>query len=315
MKGLAVGLSAMSLLLCGSTVFAAFPDKPVVIAVGRSPGGSTDVIARTFAPFFSKYLKTPVVVQNVQGAGGQIALREVYNSKPDGYELILSVFPSDVITQVLKRTSYDMRKFIHIYGISGRDTNGIIVPYDSQFKSFPDLLKASKESPISLSSTQIGSNSWLLAILLRQKIGFKYRYVAYEGGGESVMALVGGHVTACVSNTIDFPRLAKEKRIRVLAVASSNRVDYLPDVPTFKELGYPSVITNTRQGIAAPPGLPSDIKKVLSSAAAKAVVDPEFLKIASSFTVDAMAAEQMQKEATATYDEIAQLLKEAGEIK
>ena len=297
-------------------LYAAFPEKPVTIIVGRGAGGSTDTIARTIAPFLTKYLNTPVVVKNVKGGGGKIALGQVYKTKSDGYTLIVGVTPSDITNWLKKPAAFDLKKFTPIYGIAGGDSNGISVAAGSKIKTFKDLMEIAKKEEITLAGTQIGSNSWLLAVQLRERAGLKYKYVPYNSGNESNMALIGGHVTTCISSSIDLGKLAKDGKIHPLGVAAKKRISYIPDVITFAELGYPSVITETNQFLMGPPGMPSDIQKLLVEACAKSVADPEFVKIGSkSFTIEALTPEQLQELVTKTFDDIEDLLKKAGEIK
>jgi len=295
---------------------AAFPDQPSTIIVGRGAGGSSDVIARTVAPFLTKYLGVPVVVKNLVGGGGVIALGEVYKTKPDGYTLIEGVTPSDITHWLLKPAAYDLKKFTPIYNVAGGDCNGISVIAGSKIKSFKELVALSKKEEISLAGTQIGSNSWLLALQLGQRAGLKYTYVPYNSGNASNMALIGGHVTACASSSIDLARLAKDGKTQPLGIAAKKRLSYVADIPTFAELGYPSVLTETYQFIMGPPGMPVDVQKTLADAAAKAVADPEFVKIASkSFTIEGLDPAQLRELISTTFDDIEMLLKKAGKIK
>ena len=299
------------------TAYAAFPDKPVTLVVGRGAGGSTDAIGRTFAPFLSKYLGVPVPVKNVKGAGGQIANKMVYNTDPDGYTLIMGVFASDVIQQLRKKPPYDFREFTCIHGIAGGDTNGLIVPYDSKIKSFEDILAASKKkrAGLTIAGVAIGSNSWLFAQLLKQEAGFKATYVPFDSGREATMSVVGGHVTGGAASSINFPGLLKDKKIRVLGLASDKRLFYLPDTPTFSELGYPGVVFKTEQFLMGPPKIASDKIKILESAAAKAVADPEFLSLSKKqgFTVDSKSADKTREELLKIFAYVKKILIGAGE--
>jgi len=297
-------------------LYAAFPDKPITIIVGRGAGGSTDTIARTVAPFLTKYLKVPVVVKNIKGGGGKIALGQVYKAKPDGYTLIVGVTPSDITNWLKKPAAFDLKKFTPIYGIAGGDSNGISVAAGSKIKTFKELAELAGKQEVTLAGTQIGSNSWLLAVQLRERAGLKYTYVPYNSGNASNMALIGGHVTTCISSSIDLGKLARDGKIHPLGVAAKKRISYIPDVVTFGELGYPSVITETNQFIMGPPGMPSDVQKALVDASAKSVADPEFVKIGSkSFTIEALGPDELKELVSKTFDDIEDLLKKAGEIK
>jgi len=317
MKRGLMGVMIISLVLSAfsGVVSAKFPEKPVTIIVGYRAGGSTDVVARTFAPFLSRYLDVPVVVKNMTGAGGMIAMRHVYKQAPDGYMLTILTLPSYVTRFLYKKgTGYNLKKFTLLHGVGGGDSNGVMVPYDSKMKSFHDILEISKKEPITVSATSPGSNSWLLGLFLREGADFKHKYVTFDSGRDATMAVVGGHVTAGIASTINFPDLVKEKRVRVLGVGSPERLPYLPDTPTFTELGFSGVELVTRQLVMAPPGLPDDKKKILASASAKAVADPEFLALArkQGFTVGPLSPGECRKELLDAFENISKILKAAG---
>lgn len=304
-------------LVFGGPVFAEYPDKPVTIIVGRGAGGSTDTIARTFAPYFSKHLGAPVVVKNIRGAGGQVAIRELIKAEPDGYTLILGVFPADVTRQIRRDPGYDVRDLDFVYAVAGGDANGLMVGYDSPYKTLDDFIKAAEKTPMTFSGTTPGGNSWLLMLFLQQAVNFKdISYVTFDSGNAATMAIVGGHVDAGVASTVNFPDLVREKKIRVLAVGSTKRLDSLPNAPTFAELGFPKVKTVTRQILMGPKGLPEDRVKVLAEAAAKAVKDPEFVERTKKqgFSLDPMGPDESHEEIVGTYQEIFDVLKKTGNL-
>ena len=307
-----------ALFVFSFNAFADYPEKPIKIMVGHGAGGSTDVVARTFAAFLSKYLKSPVVVNNMPGGGGRIMLNHVNSQPADGYTLCMVVTPSYINVQLLRKPDWNLNKFTYLGGVGGGDTNGLIVSYDSKIKTFANLLDAAQKGPITLAGTSVGSNSWLMAVMLRQYVkGFKFEYVPYDSGNKATMAIVGGHMTVGVASTINFPDLVKEKKIRILGVASEKRLDTLPDAVTFVEMGYPDVQIETKQVFAGPPGLAKDVTEKLIAAAKKAVADPEFSTLAAKqgFSVDPMSAQQTDQSVKKTYGVIQQVLKETGELK
>jgi len=300
------------------TAHAAFPDKPVKLLVGQGAGGSTDTVTRTFAQFFSKYLNTPVVVSNMKGAGGRIMLKHMNAQPADGYSLCMVVTPSYINVQLMRNPSWDLNQFTYIQAVAGGDSNGLIVPFDSQINTFADLVETAKKGPITIGATSPGSNSWLLSVLLQQYAGdFKFKYVPFDSGKKATMAIVGGHVTVGIASTINFPRLVKQKKIKVLASASKKRLYYLPEVSTFTELGYPKIVTAAMFYIAGPPKMPQDIKGILAAAAEKAATDPEYLKLAKKqgFSIERLSAAEALNEFKNDYESTRALLKKAGEIK
>jgi tripartite-type tricarboxylate transporter receptor subunit TctC len=311
-SGLVIGL-----VLAGfsGVSYAAFPEKAITIIVGYRAGGSTDTVARTYAPFFSKKLGVPVVVKNMPGAGATIAMRHVYKQAPDGYMLAILTLPSYVTRFLYKKPSgYDLKEFVLLQGVGGGDSNGVMVPYGSRFKTFKDILEVAKKEPVTVSATSPGSNSWLLGLFLKERAGFKHKYVTFDSGRKATMAVVGGHVSAGIASTINFPDLVREKKVRVLGVGSAKRLSYLPDAPTFSEMGYAGVRLVTRQLVMAPPKLPNDKKKILADAAAKAVADPQFLSVAkkTGFSVEPLTPDECRKELLKNFEDVEQILKAAG---
>lgn len=315
LKKITMGLLIVGLALTGFSGMseAAFPDKPITVYVGYRAGGSTDVVARAFAPFLSKHLNgVPVVVKNMPGAGASIALRYVYKQAPDGYTLVILMLPSYASRFLFAKPSgYDLKKFTLLHGIGGGDGNGIMVPYNSKYKTFKDLLAASKKEPLTLASTAPGSNSWVLGTLLKQEAGFKSFYVNFKSGRTATMAVVGGHVSAGIASTINFHDLIREKKIIGLGVSTPKRLPYLPDVPTFVELGFPKVVSITSSSIMAPPDLPANIKKILIDAASKAANDSKFREIAekTGFIVSPDPPEQVRKTLLSAFEQIGKILK------
>ncbi|HEX9722667.1 MAG TPA: tripartite tricarboxylate transporter substrate binding protein, partial [Vicinamibacteria bacterium] len=234
-------------------VYSSFPDKPIQLLVGQGAGGSTDTVTRTFAEFLGKHLGSPVIVRNMEGAGGRMMLRHVSSQASDGYSLCMVVTPSYINVQLLRSPDWDLNEFTYIQGVGGGDSNGLIVPYDSEIESFADLIELAKKGPLAVGSTAPGSNSWLLGVLLAAYAGdLRISPVPFGSGMEASLAIAGSHVPVGIVSTVNIPDLLKEKQVRAIAVSSSERLSYLPEVPTFVELGYPDIVTEANMYLAAP---------------------------------------------------------------
>ncbi len=323
LKKVTVGLLIIGLMLVGlaGMSYAAYPaGKTVTIIVGYRAGGSSDTITRTYAPFLSKYLGVSVIVKNMAGAGATIAMKHVTKQKPDGYTLFNLTLPSYVNATLFRKIkAYDVRDFTILHGAAGGDSNGFMVPYNSKFNSFKELVAASKKTPIKISSTTPGSNSWILETLLKHATGLKTQGVTFDSGREATLAVVGGHVDGGIVGSSNFPDMIREKQIRVLGVGSAKRLSYLPDVPTFTELGYPTVQSVNRQLLTGPPGIPADIKEVIVKAASKGFNDPEYralaAKVGFSVEVPALTPEEARQEVMNAYEQSVGILKAEGIIK
>jgi tripartite-type tricarboxylate transporter receptor subunit TctC len=260
-----------------------FPTSTIHIVVPQAAGGSTDMVARTLQPFLTKYIGGTVVVDNVTGAGGKMGLSQVYNAKPDGYQLLLGVFPAWIITQKIDTApDYDVLKMTPLYNISGGDYNAVVVPYDSPINSIKDLIAAGTKKSVNVAGSGLGTNSYLTYILLKNTVKANVTYIPYNSGGEAALAVVGSHVDAAVGSGISFKTLVESKKLKVIATAGPVRASIFPNVPTLEELGYKGAGYDIILGINAPPNLPAAIASKLEAALAKSVKDPEFIAAAKN---------------------------------
>ncbi len=294
-----------------------FPTKTVFINVGQGAGGSTDLIARSFEPFFNRELKVPVVVQNQTGAGGDVVNNFIWKAKPDGYNLVMLTIPSFSVRELIKKPAYKILEMSFVYGVSGKDFNAIAVPYNSAIKSFADLKKAAAGKSLSVGGPTPGSNSWLAYIMLREATGIKCKYVPYDSGTEAATAAGGGHVDLAITSIISAVKPVQNKLIRLIATFADQRDPDFPDVPTMIDLGYKELHFATRQGLAGPPKMPKEIVRVLENAAARAGQDPKFKEIANrvGFTVDPMSGAEFHQWTANITEQARKTLTKAGEIK
>lgn len=293
-----------------------FPNRPVYIIVGHGAGGSTDIVARSFATFLSEELKVPVVVKNITGAGADIANNYVWRSKPDGYTLSMTVIPSYLVRELIKKENYEILKMSFLYGVAGGDYNAIAVPANSPIKTFADLKALAARRSLTVGGTTRGSNSWFAYLMLRQETGIKFKYVPYNSGTRAALAAVGGHVDLTVASIISLVQPAKNKELRIIAGFSDKRDPMFPDVPMMVELGYKDLHFATFQGLLGPPGLPKQVVDTLEAAAAKAVRNPKLKEIADKqgFTLHPMTGPEFYKLAVSIHDHARKVLGQAGEL-
>lgn len=285
-KGLIL-LLVLSLAMSFGVVFGAsksFPTAPIKVIIPHKAGSSTDIIARTLQPYFQKYLgkKASVVIENVEGAGGNKAHVQTYKADPDGYTLELAPFPSAILGQLVKDGKFNVMEYTFLYNITGGDYNGIFVKYDSPYNSLKDLVEAAKTNKITMSGSGIGTNGHMAMKLLEKSAGVKFEYVSYDGGTEAAIAVAGGHTASGVGNVVALKQLAEEKKIKILAVCGDSRHLSFPNVPTSVEAGYADTGMDVCIGVFGPPNMPKGLAKKLSDALAKATKDSNFKKKAES---------------------------------
>jgi tripartite-type tricarboxylate transporter receptor subunit TctC len=276
----AVAIAVPSLMGMADTQ-AAFPDgKTVTLMVPYGAGGTADATARILAKGLERELKTSFQVVNKPGAASQVGHVALLQAKPDGYTLSYSVLPS-VVTHYLdpeRQPPYTRKNFQPVAW--HWDTPQVIaVLTNSRFKSLRDLVEEAKANPgaVTLSDPGLLTAGHLTTLFLEKAAKVTIASVHFVSGMESVLATLGGHVTAIAGGTSDTVTRAKSGEFRVLAIADEKRSAFLPDVPTMKSQGY-DVISVSGGGIVAPAGTPMDVVNILSSAMKKVIESDEHKK-------------------------------------
>ena len=258
-----------------------YPSRPITMIVPFPPGGVADLTARPVAAAMEKVLKTPVAVVNKQGAAGAVGMQSVAVSKPDGYTLLMALSSISIIPEADKLfgrpPAFTVDQFAPVALISA-DPTILVVRAESPYKTAKDFIDDAKKRPgqISYSSSGVYGTLHMAMELLSQAASVKLRHVPYAGAGPALTAILGGHVDALASGpAVVLPHI-KSGKLRALAGWGSQRVAALPDVPTFKELGYPEAEFYIWAGVFAPKGTPEPILVKLRDATRVAVIDPAF---------------------------------------
>ncbi len=278
-------LRIVTLLLAGLAVFSAaaqdhYPSRPITLIVPFPPGGVADLTGRPTAQAMEKLLKQPVAIVNKAGAGGAIGMATVANAKPDGYTLLMALSSISIIPEADKlfgrEPAYRSNQFVPIALISA-DPTVLVVRSQSPYKTLKELVADGKKQPngLSFSSSGVYGTLHMAIEMFTHAAGLKMRHVPYTGAGPALTALLGGHVDLLASGPSVVAPQIKAGTLRPLAVWGAKRLPSLPDVPTFKELGY-DIEFYIWSGLFAPAGTPAAIVTSLRDAAKKAVADPEF---------------------------------------
>ena len=258
-----------------------YPSRPISLVVPFPPGGVADLTARPVATALEKVLKQPVGVVNKTGAAGAVGMQFVATSKPDGYTLLLALSSISIIPEADKifgrPPAFTVDQFAPVALISA-DPTILVVRTESPWKTAKEFIEDAKTRPgqISYSSSGIYGTLHMAMELLSSAAGIKLRHVPYAGAGPALTALLGGHVDALASGpAVVLPQI-KAGKLRALAGWGDKRVAALPEVPSFKELGYPEAEFYIWAGLFAPKGTPEPVLTRLREAARVAVADPEF---------------------------------------
>ncbi len=275
---LAFILVATCLFLSKSTVYAAYPERPITLLVGFAPGGSLDLSARALAASVEKILGQPVVIENKTGGTGTVALAALLSQQPDGYTLCAT--PSSVLIRVSQMQQVPfkpLKSFKSIIGYTAPQL-GIAVKSDAPWKTLKDLVNDARQNPgkIKYATTGVGSTTHAAVeeIAVRSKV--QMIHVPYKGSNEAMTALLGGHVEFA-SLTSEFIPAVKAGQLRLLATMGEERSPTFPKVPTMKEAGY-DFVTDAVYGIVAPAEMPLDLAKKLENAFKQAIKDKQYLE-------------------------------------
>ncbi len=258
----------------------AWPTRPVTMVVAFPPGGVADIVGRPLAASMEKSLKQPVVVMNRPGAGGATGTASVAKAAPDGYTFLMalssiSIFPvSDRING--KAPAYEMSDFAPIALVTA-DPTVLVVRADGPYKTLADIVAAAKANPgkINYSSSGVYGTLHVAMEIFANAAGVKLFHVPYQGGGPAVTALLGGQVEALASGPAAAIGQIRGGKMRALASWSTQRLALLPDIPTFKELGYDAEFY-IWSGVVAPAATPAPILAKLREAVREAANDAAF---------------------------------------
>lgn len=264
----------------GGDSAATFPNRPVTLVVGYSPGGTVDTAARGIQPYLQKALGTNVIVENKPGSNALIAANYVAASRPDGYTLMIgtnaTILNSQVYPDSWKSEQSFIDSFIPIYSWVNADGNAIAVRNDSPFSSMDELATEAKKRAVKLCiAGGLGSGDHVTALLIRKAYGGEWIIVPMDSGAEATTAVLGGKCDA--SSASPAGASMDPHSLKMLAVTMEERASRWPDAPTFAELGEPDVTFNFVIGAMAPLGTPQEIIAKLGAAFEKARKDEEYI--------------------------------------
>src|SRR5881296_4709635 len=276
-----VGVVALAVVAGIAGAQESYPTRPITLVAPFPPGGVADLTARPVAASLEKFLKTPVGVVNKTGAAGAVGMQYVATSRPDGYTLLLALSSISIIPEADKLfgrpPAFTVDQFASIALISA-DPTILVVPADKPWKTAVEFVEDAKRRPgqISYSSSGVYGTLHMAMELLSHAAGIKLRHVPYAGGGPALTAVLGGHVDALASGpAVVLPHI-KAGKLRALAGWGDKRVVALPEVPTFKELGFPDAEFYIWASVFAPKGTPEPVLAKLRDALRAAVNDADF---------------------------------------
>lgn len=256
----------------------AYPERPVMLVVPFTPGGTTDVLARVVGDHLGKRLGGSFLIDNKPGANTIIGAQLVAKARPDGYTMLIAAGSTMVLNPLLrKQLSYNPERELDIIALTGDIPLVAVVPAASPIRNLDDLIARVKEkrAPLTYASVGVGSTLHLAGELFEDHAGAPMTHVAYKGSVPAITDVVGGRVDLMFdSPTTSLPHVQSGK-LRAIAVTSATRMPYLPDVPAVAEK-IPNYLAIVWYGLVAPKGLPPAVREKLKTAMDASLASSEY---------------------------------------
>ncbi|HEY4069890.1 MAG TPA: tripartite tricarboxylate transporter substrate binding protein [Burkholderiaceae bacterium] len=276
----------------------AFPSKPIRIIAGFSPGQGSDLAARRIAVDLSELLKTPVIVDNRVGAGGQIANSFVAKADPDGYTLLMGSAGAVSTAAAFygAKMPIDVQKDLAPVCTILRLSQNLITSKLYKPQSFAEFIADVKARPhkVSYGSPGFGTTAHLAMEYLAATAKLDLVHIPYKGNPPVYTDLMSGRVSAMFDNTTGSLPFLQAGQVNMLAVGSPERLPLFPKVPTVAESGFPGFDARAWTGFMAPAGTPPEVVKKINDAVAQIVVNPEFVKWAVNFGAEIFYSDPKQ---------------------
>jgi tripartite-type tricarboxylate transporter receptor subunit TctC len=297
-----------------------WPTKPVRIIVPFAAGGAADAQGRLYADALSAAFGRQFMVENRAGGGGLIAAEAVARAAPDGYTLMVSGIPIQVLAPAMNRNvGYDpMRDFTHIAYFGG--TPNVLVVHPAlgvkSYRDFVALVRGQSDS-VDYVSAGVGTMGNWVAEYLAAGESIRLTHVAYKGGAAALLDLLAGHVQVGMLSWSSVAEHIRAGALLPLAVTSAERVPYLADVPTLRELGYPDFVATTWFSLSGPAGLPPEIVERINREVVKAMDRPQLKKQIAQDAIETrpMTAAEVTRFSQSEIDRWTPLIKKMMAIK
>jgi|KBSMisStandDraft_5_1062788.scaffolds.fasta_scaffold164646_2 tripartite-type tricarboxylate transporter receptor subunit TctC len=281
----------------------AYPTRPIKLIVAFPAGGPADTMGRMVGQAVSAKIGQPVVVENVGGAGGTIALRMMTNASPDGYTLLVNSGGPFCTASLLYKLDYDPLKALVPVGNFAADSAVLVTTRTLPIATLSEFIQYAKANPGKLNSgAAIGTNQHLMAEAFKAAAGVDIPHIPYRGGAPAIADLIGGQIHMLINNKSVLLQLALEGRVRPLAVTSTTRWSELPSVPTLAESGIVGVPTDIWYAIFAPANTPSSVVNRLNTAINDGMRSPDLRSTVEKLGIDLKLGSSADAAAAVTTD-------------
>ena len=316
MKGRFVALALVTLAGIACAQAQTYPTRQITLIVPFPPGGSTDVAARIMAERMRAPLGQPVIIENVGGAGGSIAVGRVARAAPDGYTIDIGQWDTHV-GSIIYKLDYDLQKDFEPIGLISNNPQLMVAKKDLPADNLKDLVAWMKANPGKINFVNQNAAANVSGVLFEKLTGQKIHLIPYRGAGPAMTDLVSGQVDLLVvQGAVALPQIRGGK-IKALANLSPQRSAAMPDIPTSDEGGVPGLYMSGWFGFFAPKGTPKDVIAKLNNAMLQALADPAVRARFTELGLDVATREQQSPEGLAGFqkaeiDKWWPIIKESG---
>jgi tripartite-type tricarboxylate transporter receptor subunit TctC len=256
---------------------AGYPNRAVTMLVGFAPGGGTDIIARFLQPSLAEEFGQPIAIENRPGASGTLAAAAMTRARPDGYTVLMTtVSASAVVPPLMTPPPFDILRDQTAFALAGTVPLVAVVPRAAPYDTLRGLIDHAKANPgkLNFASSGAATQQHLAAELLCARAGISMTHVPYRGTGQAVNDLIAGRVDLNIDTLpANLPHI-RAGALKALAITMPQRVEWLPEVPTVAELGFPGFDANVWYMVMAPANTPAEITARWSAAVNKALAEP-----------------------------------------
>jgi hypothetical protein len=254
-----------------------YPSRAITMLVGFAPGGGTDIISRFLQPFLQDEFRQTIAVENRPGASGTLAVTALSRARPDGYTMLMTtISASAVVPPLMNPPPFDIYRDQVAVVHAATVPLVAVVPTNAPSATMRDLIERARREPgvLNYSSSGVATQQHLAAELLSSAAGVRMTHVPFRGTGQAVNEILAGRIDLAIDTLPTYLPHIRAGRVRALAVTLPQRVEWLPDVPTVAELGFPGFDANVWYMLMGPPGLPTPIAERWVAAVNKAFADP-----------------------------------------
>jgi tripartite-type tricarboxylate transporter receptor subunit TctC len=287
-------VSSLATLGCANaqTNAASYPQKPIKILVGFSPGGVPDIVARVLAPKFTEDWKQPVVVENKLGAGSNIAAQAAAASPPDGYTLLSISSAHAISPAIYSKLPYDATKDFSGITLTATGPALVIVSPELNVNNMKEFVALAKSKPgqLNYASAGVGSGAQFAAELLKSQAGIDLAHIPFKGIPEALTDTMAGRTHLFISPYASAINLVKEGKAKAIAITSTTRMPDLPNLPTVAESGVPGYKWVFWYGLVAPANTPRDIVQKIQGEVVLALKQPQVVQRFNSLGTEAVTS-------------------------